>query len=297
MSSSHTHSFWELFYLTKGSCSILIRDALYEINEGTIFLIPCDISHKTIYSNTDNERIVIELGDDYVAPIISGFPDLTFYNKYCCHFFTFNLSASNLINYYFDTVLLESKKHSSISSLTIRHSIQGIILCIIRSGFDITASLNVRNSLQTENTIIQNAIDYIEQNFSANISLTALAEHLHLNPSYLSKLFKDETFRMIPRSVLYTSSLFTEGWHFKYSIYSSKSDTVIWSRYSSRISLRSILEKSRKTPCNGQRFVLLLLSITHASLCPFVLWRVEGSLQPSDTAADHGVRRQNKFWR
>ena len=132
MSSSHTHSFWELFYLTKGSCSILIRDALYEINEGTIFLIPCDISHKTIYSNTDNERIVIELGDDYVAPIISGFPDLTFYNKYCCHFFTFNLSASNLINYYFDTVLLESKKHSSISSLTIRHSIQGIILCIIR---------------------------------------------------------------------------------------------------------------------------------------------------------------------
>ena len=135
MSSSHTHSFWELFYLTKGSCSILIRDALYEINEGTIFLIPCDISHKTIYSNTDNERIVIELGDDYVAPIISGFPDLTFYNKYCCHFFTFNLSASNLINYYFDTVLLESKKHSSISSLTIRHSIQGIILCIIRSGF------------------------------------------------------------------------------------------------------------------------------------------------------------------
>ena len=31
MSSSHTHSFWELFYLTKGSCSILIRDALYEI--------------------------------------------------------------------------------------------------------------------------------------------------------------------------------------------------------------------------------------------------------------------------
>ena len=151
MSSSHTHSFWELFYLTKGSCSILIRDALYEINEGTIFLIPCDISHKTIYSNTDNERIVIELGDDYVAPIISGFPDLTFYNKYCCHFFTFNLSASNLINYYFDTVLLESKKHSSISSLTIRHSIQGIILCIIRSGFDITASLNVRNSLQTEN--------------------------------------------------------------------------------------------------------------------------------------------------
>ena len=193
MSSSHTHSFWELFYLTKGSCSILIRDALYEINEGTIFLIPCDISHKTIYSNTDNERIVIELGDDYVAPIISGFPDLTFYNKYCCHFFTFNLSASNLINYYFDTVLLESKKHSSISSLTIRHSIQGIILCIIRSGFDITASLNVRNSLQTENTIIQNAIDYIEQNFSANISLTALAEHLHLNPSYLSKLFKDET--------------------------------------------------------------------------------------------------------
>ena len=193
MSSSHTHSFWELFYLTKGSCSVLIGDALFEINEGTIFLIPGDVSHKTIYSTADNERIVIELGDDYVFPIISGFPDLSFYNKYCCHFFTFNMSAANLINHYFDTIFSESKKHTSISALTIKHSIQGIILSMIRSGSDITASLNVKHSLRTENLIIQNAIDYIEQHFSADISLTVLAEHLHMNSSYLSKLFKDET--------------------------------------------------------------------------------------------------------
>ena len=119
MSSSHTHSFWELFYLTKGSCSILIRDALYEINEGTIFLIPRDISHKVIYSSTDNERIVIELGDDYVAPIISGFPDLTFYNKYCCHFFTFNLSASYLINYYNLFQMFCKQKLTCISLITL----------------------------------------------------------------------------------------------------------------------------------------------------------------------------------
>lgn len=193
MKSSHAHSFWELFYLTRGSCSILIRDSLYEINEGTIFLIPDDISHKTTYLHEENERIVVELGDDYLSPVISGFPDLSFHNKYCCHFFTFNLPVSNLVNYYFNTILSESKKNSALSLMTIKHSIQGIILSMINSGSDITASLNVKNSLNTDNVIIQNAIDYIEQNFSANISLTTLAEHLHMNSSYLSKLFKDET--------------------------------------------------------------------------------------------------------
>lgn len=40
--------------------------------------------------------------------------------------------------------------------------------------------------------IIQEVIDYVEQHYNRKISLTTAAEHVYLNPSYLSKLFCEE---------------------------------------------------------------------------------------------------------
>jgi len=193
MTSSHAHTFWELFYLTQGKCGVLIRDTLYEINAGTIFLIPSDISHRTLYNLPDSERFVVEFGSDFVSEITSNLTDTNFYHKYCCRFFTFNSAELNLVNHYFDTLLTESITPNALSPVTIKHSIQGILLAMVHSGSDITASLNIKNSFNTDNIIIQNAINYIEENFNDSVSLTALSKHLHINASYLSKLFKDET--------------------------------------------------------------------------------------------------------
>lgn len=41
--------------------------------------------------------------------------------------------------------------------------------------------------------IIQKALDYVDRNYQGAMSLAAVAEHIHLNESYLSKLFFKET--------------------------------------------------------------------------------------------------------
>ena len=41
--------------------------------------------------------------------------------------------------------------------------------------------------------IVKNAVDYISQNFSEDITLATAAEHLHVNTSYLSTLFRQVT--------------------------------------------------------------------------------------------------------
>ena len=43
------------------------------------------------------------------------------------------------------------------------------------------------------NEIIKKAIRYISQNFSRNLTLDEVADHVHLNPSYFSTLFKQST--------------------------------------------------------------------------------------------------------
>ena len=40
------------------------------------------------------------------------------------------------------------------------------------------------------NEIIKKAIRYISQNFSRNLTLDEVADHVHLNPAYFSTLFK-----------------------------------------------------------------------------------------------------------
>lgn len=55
----------------------------------------------------------------------------------------------------------------------------------IENVFDFTASKN--------GEIIKKAINYINENYMNNITLNSISEHIHLNASYFSTLFKKET--------------------------------------------------------------------------------------------------------
>ena len=45
----------------------------------------------------------------------------------------------------------------------------------------------------TTSTVVKTAIKYINDHYKENIKLTDIANHVHLNPSYFSQLFKNET--------------------------------------------------------------------------------------------------------
>ena len=50
------------------------------------------------------------------------------------------------------------------------------------------------NYIPTKNNeIIKKAIRYISKNFTSNLTLDDVAEHVHLNPAYFSTLFKQST--------------------------------------------------------------------------------------------------------
>lgn len=51
----------------------------------------------------------------------------------------------------------------------------------------------IQEKQATSNPIISQALTYIHDNYNKDISLTMLSAHLHLNPSYLSRLLKKET--------------------------------------------------------------------------------------------------------
>lgn len=53
-------------------------------------------------------------------------------------------------------------------------------------------AINQKKALRVSN-VIDSAVSYIKQNCQKDLSLSEVAEHVNLNPSYLSRLFKEET--------------------------------------------------------------------------------------------------------
>jgi two-component system response regulator YesN len=63
------------------------------------------------------------------------------------------------------------------------------LLCSL--AFQICSEL--KKSFVQNNAIISKVNDYIAQNYQKNIRLAAIANHIHVNSSYLSRLYRQET--------------------------------------------------------------------------------------------------------
>ena len=70
MHSAHSHTYYELFYLMHGNCTISIYDRLYTLSEGNVIFMPANSVHKTSYiGELVPERTYIEFSRDYIDAI------------------------------------------------------------------------------------------------------------------------------------------------------------------------------------------------------------------------------------
>lgn len=86
--------------------------------------------------------------------------------------------------------ILFSKKHDWVERLdNMEHqNFESVIFSILD---DIFAKMKDSQSIQ-DIKLIQSVINYIEKNYQKGVTLEEAAEHVHLSPFYLSKLFKKE---------------------------------------------------------------------------------------------------------
>ncbi len=79
MKDHHCHNCHELFYVASGSCSNLIDDDLYDLEEGSMILIPPLSLHYTRYTSGPCKRTVILFGkDDIAEDVRQCMPELFF---------------------------------------------------------------------------------------------------------------------------------------------------------------------------------------------------------------------------
>lgn len=190
MHSAHSHSYYEMFYLLHGSCDLLMNDNIYHLTPGNIAFIPIDALHRTSYKGSAfHERIDIEFTDNYAETLLSHTGKNWLRNNLFSKILFIPEEYRGEINHLLSLIIAENQTSDNFSQCMVKMYFQELLVKILRH-INESPNMIITNEARTTDESIASAINYINENFSNNITLDDMANLLHLNPSYFSKKFK-----------------------------------------------------------------------------------------------------------
>ena len=184
---AHIHDSYELLCFVKGEANYSVEGRIYELRPGAVMLMRSSETHRLIINKSaEYERYVL----NFMPSLLSGFSRdlLDPYRKRALG--EKNMYLPNEFEHiqpivYFEKMLYESNyldaKDAVLSNLL-------SLLCEINVAF-----LKKDELVSTANQSEMDIIAFVNENLTKNISTKDIAEHVHLSPSQVSRIFKRAT--------------------------------------------------------------------------------------------------------
>ncbi len=192
---NHLHTETEFLYVTKGRLTVECAGNTFDVNEGETLMIGRNIPHATSRSKdipTANILLQVNLekfncGENRMLQNILGFLNE---NKNPYHKFEANNPITIEINGCIEEMLEEKRLEAVGREFFIKSCIYRITGILHRTGIldDYFSDIDIKGLNRLEP-----ALQYIDKSLKENITLESLAETVHLNPEYLSRMFKKIT--------------------------------------------------------------------------------------------------------
>ncbi|MBP3240650.1 MAG: helix-turn-helix transcriptional regulator [Oribacterium sp.] len=193
MMDPHVHNHYELFYLSKGSCTFLMRSHSYNLVPGSVIIIPPNTPHIIHYTSRQQsvrtsilfrEPDVIFKNIDFIGEMLKDGKHkliLQIPPMYQVHVEQLirNMEAEQRFN--------DTKISPTMLSLCL------IQLIIIINRFSTGIDTTLMDELHTTNRQVNLAATYINRNYNQRISLSDIADASGFSPNYLSRKFKEDT--------------------------------------------------------------------------------------------------------
>ena len=178
----HFHGLYEFYYLKCGTAIYLINDKIYHLAKGDVVVIPPNTLHKTISAtHEERERILFYLDKSFFTHIISAGALLPCIPLLC------HTDAHSRISGVFEDLLAEFNLQND--QLYLETLISELLHRLERTAKNTLSEYGY----QTPQDIIAKILLYITSNFSSELTLKDTAKHFYVNPSYLSRSFKERT--------------------------------------------------------------------------------------------------------
>lgn len=175
----HYHGLFEIYYLEHGTCEYFIENCLYKVEAGDVVVIPSGVIHRTQYQNHEYSRLLINCSKYFIpSSVLKVLPKITYvYN---------NKAISERIKELFYSIRDDYNDADSFAAESLRSNMFTLLILMARTP-------NEKLSVVIQNRYIDAAIEYIQNNFNTDITLSETAKRCSISPEYMSRIFKKET--------------------------------------------------------------------------------------------------------
>lgn len=176
-STEHHHSGFEIYYMREGKCHYFINDTSYDIVSGDVILVPEDTLHGTSYGSKPCTRLLINFDSSMISPeVLEAVNGIGYLYR--------NPNTVNIIDNMFDGIEREYNRADDISKVSLRDYAEALLILMIRN--------QPQKVISENNTIVEAAIKYIQNNYMSTIRLGEVAKMLSVSEEHLSRTFKKE---------------------------------------------------------------------------------------------------------
>ena len=184
----HSHSEYEIYMFLSGDSKYVVEGKNYELSHGDIIIIRKHEMHRVFHnSNKEYHRLVIMISPD-------------FFKKYHCEEFENafwdkknrignRISAHIVRSSGLYDAIMRLKKYSD--NFTLPHT--AIVDSIMVEILYLINGISTFESADTSNKTIKNVINYINNNFTDEITLELLCEQFYVSKYHLCRIFKEVT--------------------------------------------------------------------------------------------------------
>jgi len=185
MSYFHYHNEYELFILDDGSRSIIIGDTIVNLSKFDVGLIPANTFHRT--AGTYFSRTILYFSSQFLEEYFSPKAIETLIS--CFQIPTLRLAPDEYI--YVKKKIQHMQKEDIRDPQNKIYLLLGDVLALL-SKKSSTPQSYTPSALETD-TLIAQALNYINQHYKTIQSLDEIASHLFITKYHLCRIFKQAT--------------------------------------------------------------------------------------------------------
>ena len=175
----HCHNHFEIYFITKGNCCYFIENKVYHLIPGDIILIPEGIMHNTEYQNNVYTRKLISCSEYFIPESIKPLlPSLLYLYR--------NPEIIESVEQIFSRVEEEYAHKDSLSEDIFKCYTHMLFFLLVRHP-------NQYIPQQEEKHYIDDAIRYLQNNYTQQISLQDVSGRYFVSPEHFSRVFKQKT--------------------------------------------------------------------------------------------------------
>lgn len=176
----HWHDYLEFELILSGKAKHVYNNTVYEVASGSAYMMSYYDFH-SLTALSDVELYSIHFTKDLLHPDLVRFFD---FNRFRCHF---DPEETRELVQKLRTLYKEAQNRSAFYKIIVQNILSELVILIMRK-----TATSIEHAAPLP---VHQAVAYINEHFTANLTLRDLAERLSFSPNYLGQLFREQTGR------------------------------------------------------------------------------------------------------